>query len=179
MMMKSMLHAHCPGVFGTRLKASSVGKMGFQFLNCHTRCQRWFQKVLMKNTGVRFQEVERRERDMWSAPLLCEPWEHQRVQVGLRIFLGSNHDPVKVYLPSVEMEKGHFSDFPRTGFLERSFAQFGEKLPLSESANLLPSVLGPPNMCLIWVEIKNLTAFGKSVFCLNKKRQNTFLLKPS
>ena len=29
-----------------------------------------------------FQEVERRERNMWSAPLLCEPWEHQRVQVG-------------------------------------------------------------------------------------------------
>ena len=21
---------------------------------------------------------------MWSAPLLCEPWEHQRVQVGRR-----------------------------------------------------------------------------------------------
>jgi len=25
-------------------------------------------------------EVERREKDMWSSPLLCEPWEHQRVQ---------------------------------------------------------------------------------------------------
>jgi len=25
-------------------------------------------------------EVERRERNMWTAPLLCEPWEHKRVQ---------------------------------------------------------------------------------------------------
>ena len=127
-----------------------------------------------KTKHVEFQEVERRERDMWSAPLLCEPWEHQRVQVGLRIFLGSNHDPVKVYLPSVEMEKGHFSDFPRTGFLERSFAQFGEKLPLSQSANLLPSVLGPPNMCLIWVEIKILLHLENLSFASTKNDKILF-----
>ena len=94
---------------------------------------------------------------MWSSPLLCEPWEHQRVQVpGKTEFVGAfcgksdwgmlwqiyfgilwqiclghfvapNHDTIKIYLPSREMEKGNFSDFRRTGFVERSFAQFGKK----------------------------------------------------
>ena len=33
--------AYCTtGAFGTRLKASSVGKMGFQFLDCRSRSQR-------------------------------------------------------------------------------------------------------------------------------------------
>ena len=45
-------------------------------------------------------------------------------QICLGHFVASNHDTVKIYLPSHEMEKGHFSDFPRTGFVERSFAQF-------------------------------------------------------
>ena len=168
-MMKAMLHAHCPGVFGTRLKASSVGKMGFQFLSCHTRCQRWFRKVLMKNTGVRFQEVERRERDMWSSPLLCEPWEHQRVQVpcwdlnfldhfGANLFgtfcgIKPWHDKNLSPLPWDGERK--FLRFPEDRFPWKKFRTvWGKKLPFSQSANLAPSVLGPPNLCLIWDEIK-------------------------
>ena len=51
-------------------------------------------------------------------------------------------------------ERTFFSDFTRTGLLERSFAQFGKTAAYTESAYLLASVLGPPNLCLTWVGIK-------------------------